>query len=240
MRRWLGRRHGDAELGNRSEAFRVLRANLEVTLLDLERPSVVVTSAHAGEGKTSVCAQLGRSFADAGRRVVLVDLDLRKPELHRWFDADNLQGVSDVLTERCTLEEAVRFVDLPTIDGDAPHGLYLLAAGSAVPNPAELVGSARTGRLLDALSGQADVLLVDTPPVLPVADTLVIARTVAGAVLVVGPDTPVDAARGAKDALVRNHARVLGAVLNRFDTGRLGYGRAAYGTDDSTAGDRAG
>lgn len=225
----LGRRSA-RQLITRGEAFRVLRTNLQVALLDLERATVVVTSAREGEGKTSTCAQLARSLAESGKRVVVVDLDLRNPDLHNWFDLDNLRGTSDVLVERCRLEEAIHRVEMPVANGSTVHGLYVLTAGAAVPNPTELLGGSRSARLLEALATQADIVLVDTPPVLPVADTLVIARMAAGAVLVVNDDTPVDAARAAKDALVRNHARVLGAVLNRYeprvggDSGSYGYG----------------
>lgn len=214
----------------RSEAFRVLRANLEVALVDLDPASVIVTSAHAGEGKTATCAQIARSFVDAGRRVVVVDLDLRNPELHRWLDVDNVRGASDVLTERCRLEDALQLVELPAANGGPPRALYVLAAGAPVPNPTEILGGQRTVRLLAALADQSDILLIDTPPVLPVADTLIISRIAAGALLVVDKETSIEAARSAKDALVRNHARVLGVVLNRFEP-RAG-GDTEYGYGD--------
>src|SRR5581483_1191978 len=101
----VNRRRADEIIGN--EAFRVLRTNLELALLDLEPATIMVTSAHAGEGKTATCAQLARSFAEAGRRVVAVDLDLRQPDLHNWFGAENVPGASDVLSEQCRLEDAV-------------------------------------------------------------------------------------------------------------------------------------
>jgi capsular exopolysaccharide synthesis family protein len=207
----------------RSEVFRVLRTNLEIVADELEVATVAITSAHPGEGKTSTCAQLARSLADSGRRVVVVDLDLRKPDLHNWFDLDNERGASDVLTGRTTIEAALQRVAMPAVRGAQPTEMYVLTAGPPVPDHTELLGSRRTAGLIEALASQADVLLVDTPPVLPVADTLVIARMVAGAVLVVDKDTPVTDAKAAKDALVRNHARVLGSVLNRFDTRLGGY-----------------
>lgn len=227
MRRWLGDRAAAAQSITRSEAFRVLRANLEVALVDLDPASVIVTSAHEGEGKTATCAQIARSFAEAGRRVVVVDLDMRHPDLHNWFDLDNVRGASDVLTERCRLNDALQHVELPTANGGPPRSLYVLTAGAPVATAAEILGASRTVRLLDALAEQADIVLIDTPPVLPVADTLVVARIVAGAVLVVDDDTSVESARTAKDALVRNHARVLGVVLNRFQP-RVGDG-SVYG-----------
>ena len=217
-------RPSDEVVGN--EAFRVLRTNLEIALLDLEVPTIIVTSPHSGEGKTATCAQLARSFAEAGRRVVVVDLDMRHPDLHNWFGADNSRGASDVLNERCRLEEAVRYVEVQSLSGKTIHGLNLLSAGTSVPNPTELLGDERTARMINALSHQADLVLIDTPPVLPVADTLVIARLAAGALLVVDDDTALDSARAVKDALTRNRAQVLGVVLNRFEPlgGYYGYG----------------
>jgi capsular exopolysaccharide synthesis family protein len=203
--------------------FRVLRTNLEVVVSELEVATVAITSAHPGEGKTSTCAQLARSLAASGRRVVVVDLDLREPDLHTWFELDNRIGASDVLGDRIPMDEALQRVLLPAVRGGQPTEMYLLSAGPPVPDHTELLGSGRTARMLEALASQADVLLIDTPPVLPVADTLVIARMVAGVVLVVDTDTPVSDARAARDALVRNHARVLGTVLNRFDPRLGGY-----------------
>ncbi len=218
----LGRRVREQSI-TRNAAVRVLRTNLEVALLDLSPASVIVTSAYAGEGKTATCAQLARSFAEAGRRVVAVDLDLRHADLHPWFDLDNSRGATDVLTERCRLEDAVRYVEVPPVNGGSTRGLNVLCAGQPVSNPTELLGSLRTIRMLEALSAQADIVLIDTPPVLPVADTLVISRLAAGAVLVVDDDTALESARAVKDALVRNQVRVLGVILNRFEPRAAGY-----------------
>lgn len=207
----------------RSEAFRVVRTNLEVLVGELQVATVAITSAHAGEGKTGTCAQLARSLADSGRRVVVVDLDLRNPDLHNWFGLENRVGASDVLTERLGIDGALQRVALPSVRGADPSSMYVLTAGGAVPDHTELLGSRRTAAMIDALASQADILLIDTPPVLPVADTLVISRMVAGAVLVVDRDTAVTDAKAAKDALVRNHARVLGVVLNRIDARQGGH-----------------
>ena len=200
------------------EAFRVLRSNLLVAISDLANPSVVVTSAYSREGKTSTCVNLAGSLASAGPRVVLVDLDLRNPDSHNLLGAHNETGVSDVLLDRRSLESCLQYVELPATDGgQPPAGMYFLATGPQVANPTELLATSRTGRLLEALATQADIVLLDTPPVLPVADTLVIGRLVAGAVLVVeARRTPVPAVQRAKDALTRNQTRLLGVVLNKF------------------------
>jgi capsular exopolysaccharide synthesis family protein len=199
-----------------AEAYRILRSNLEVALLDLQRPTVVVTSAYAGEGKTSTTVNLARTLAIAGRRVVLVDLDLRHPDAHKWLGVPSEVGASDVLLRRRSLSQCLQFIALGDGEGSS-DGLYLLPAGTAVPNPAELLSGPRTPALLDALADQADLVLIDTPPVLPVADALVIGRMVAGAVLVVETRrAPIGAVRKAKDALIRNQTRLLGVVVNKL------------------------
>jgi capsular exopolysaccharide synthesis family protein len=199
------------------EAFRVLRSNLLVTISDLDNPVVVVTSAFEREGKTSTAVNLAESLATAGPRVVLVDLDLRSPQSHRLLGVDNDAGVSDVLLDRRPLDECLQYIQVPVADSSRVAGMYFLSAGPHVGNPTELLATPRTGRMLEVLSKQADIVLLDTPPVLPVADTLVIGRLAAGAVLVVeAQHTPAPAARRAKDALTRNQTRLLGVVLNQF------------------------
>jgi non-specific protein-tyrosine kinase len=202
----------------------MLRSNLLIALSDLELPSVVVTSAYPGEGKTSTCVNLARSMALAGRRVVLVDLDLRHPDAHRWIGAHNEFGVADVLLDRRPLDACLQFIEIGS-SARTSRGLYFLPTGEGVSNPTELLGTARMARLLDSLAQQADVVLLDTPPVLPVADTLVIGRMAAGAVLVVETRrTAITAVEQAKAALIRSQTRLLGVVLNKLQDRDLSYG----------------
>jgi capsular exopolysaccharide synthesis family protein len=202
------------------EAYHILRANLLVAATNLERPTIVFTSARAGEGKTSTVVNLGRVMALAGHRVVLVDLDLRHPDLHKAFRLDNERGVSDVIRGRASLEECLSYVEIER-SVDAPdqreHGLYILTGGAVADNPSELLGTARAGRLLEALAEQADVVLIDSAPVLPIADTLVLGRLVGGVVIVVeARQTPIPVVQHAKDALTRNQARLLGVVISKM------------------------
>ena len=216
---------------NSDEAYRILRSNLLVALQDLERPTVLVTSAQAGEGKTVTSVHLARALAMAGKRVVLVDLDLRHPDVHRWIGVTNELGVVDVLLGRASLEECLQYVEAGVGSDQQPRGLYVLPTGHAASDPAELLGGRRTSQLLDALAGQADVVLLDSPPVLPVADALVIGRMVAGAVLVVETrGTTVPVIQQAKDALTRSQTRLLGVILNKVQSDDLVYGYG-YGRD---------
>lgn len=219
----MGRRavRGPRATEVRTEAIRVLRSNLLVAVEDVEHPVVVVTSAKPGEGKTTTCDSLARSLADSGKRVVVVDLDLRQPDLHQRLGTANEVGAVDVLTSHLQLAEVLHFV-APTTGG---RGFYFLAAGPRVTNPTELLGTAAAARLLTCLAAEADIVLVDSPPVLPVADTLVVARRAAGVLLVVEAGrTSLTDVRAACDALERNGVRVLGVALNKLDAREVGLG----------------
>ncbi len=229
---------GRAPYASEGEAYRILRSNLTVALSDLERPTVVITSADAGEGKTATSVNLARAIALAGKRVVLVDLDLRHPDVHNWYGIDNSVGVTDVLLDRRPIEDCLQQVDVGMGPSQTPRSIYILPTGEAVPNPAELLGAGRTSQLLTALAREADIVVIDTPPVLLAAETLGIGRMVAGALLVVeARRTPVPSVQRAKDALIRNQTRLLGLVINKWRPQRdgrdydYGYG---YGFEDES------
>jgi receptor protein-tyrosine kinase len=191
----------------------------------MDQPRVIVTSADANEGKTITCTNLALSFARAGRRVVLVDLDLRQPNAHRLVGAHNEFGVTDVLLGRQPLDQCLQYLELPHSEDRSAQGLYFIGTGPSVSNPAELLGMGRTSRMLDGLGRQADLVLIDTPPVLPVADTLVIGRMASGALMVVeARKTAVTTVAKAKDLLIRNQTRLLGIVLNKFQQRDAGAG----------------
>jgi capsular exopolysaccharide synthesis family protein len=222
-----------------AEAFRVLRSNLAVALSDLDSGVVVITSALADEGKTTTTVNLAVSFAMSGRRVIVVDLDLRQPDVYRWLGAHNEFGVVDVLLGRRSAEDALQYIDVGTGPGGATRGMYFLAAGTAA-NSTELLGTARTAQLLRSLAAHADLVLIDSPPVLLVADTLVIGRMAAGAVLVVQTGkTAVPVVEKAKDALTQNQTRILGVVLNRFQPKDSLYTPYGYGYPADAEGDGA-
>jgi capsular exopolysaccharide synthesis family protein len=229
----FGRRRGRGsaldDLAPFEEAYRVVRSNLLVTMADYQQPRIIVTSAHVGEGKTVTCTNLALSFARAGLRVVLVDFDLRHPDAHRLVGAHNNFGVSDLLLGKRNLEDCLQYLELPGIDAQSARGVYFLGTGPQVRNPTELLGMPLTAQMLDELSKQADLILIDAPPVLPVADMLVIGRVVTGVIVVVEArrTTATDITR-TKDLLTRNQTRILGMVLNKHRQRDGGYGEA-YG-----------
>jgi capsular exopolysaccharide synthesis family protein len=214
------------------ESIRILRSNLDVALADIRQPTVVVTSANPNEGKTVISSNLAISLAAARQRVVLVDMDLRHPNIHKLLGAHNEFGVSEVLLGQRSLEEALQYIELPPqIAGRERPGLYFLGTGAQVPNPTELLDASRTARLLERLAAQADLVLLDTPPVLPVADTLVLGRMASGAVIVTeARRTAITAVQKAKELLIRNQTRLLGIVINKFHPRYADYGYG-YGYD---------
>jgi protein-tyrosine kinase len=220
------------------ESVRILRSNLTVTLSEIDQPVVIVTSTRESEGKTVVSTKLALSFAEAGHRVVLVDLDLRNPSAHRLLRTHNEFGASDVLLGNRTLKDSLQQLEFSSVDHRSPNSIYFLAAGSPVHNPTELLGSGRTARLLESLARQADLVLVDTPPVLPVADTMVIGRYASGAILVIESRiTGFPAVEQAKDVLIHNQTRLLGVVMNKFHSrdadAAYGYYKYGYGGKES-------
>jgi capsular exopolysaccharide synthesis family protein len=175
---------GPNDVAGFENAYQVLRASLTAALNDIKQPRVMVTSPTASEGKTTTCVNLALSFAKAGQRVIMMDLDLRHPDAHRMMGVHNEFGLTDLLLKRRRPEECLQFLQLPGGDEGA-GGVYFLASGPVTQNPAELLSMDRTAKMVDLLGEQADLMLIDTPPVLSAADALVVGRMVSGAVLVV-------------------------------------------------------
>lgn len=199
-----------------NEAFRILCANIAAALNDLDQPSVVVTSSKASEGKTVTCSKLAVSFAARGKRVVVVDLDLRKPTIHALLGVRNQVGVTDILRGRRELGDSLQYVELPAGEGLSERGLFVVAGGPPVDEPAEMLSNPKAKRMLESLAAQADIVLIDSPPVLAVADTLTIGTIVGAAILVVDTRrTNADALARSRDLLTRNHTKVLGLALNQ-------------------------
>ncbi len=201
-----------------AEAYRTLRTNLQFSSLDRPLRSLVVTSAVATEGKTTTAANLAVVLAQAGKRVVLVDADLRRPSAHKLFGLSNRDGLTTALVQ-----------DPGQLDGylqDTPvENLRVLTSGPVPPNPQELLGSQRMEELLRQLEQASDIVLVDTPPSLVVADANVLAARTDGVLLVVNAGTTRRAAiQQAVASLRQIGAHVVGAVLNRVNVrGGRGY-----------------
>lgn len=205
-----------------SEAYRVLRTNLSFSAIDTELQSVLVTSSSPGEGKSTSSANTAVVMAQTGRRVILVDADLRKPSQHKVFDTSNNHGLTTALLDSSTPVTA-------HLQHTRTPGLRLMASGPLPPNPAELLNSQRMRDVLSELLEDADFVLVDTPPVLTVADAAILAPHVDGTILVaeVG-QTKRDVLTESATRLRASGATLFGLVLNRSRAGRGGYYSAYY------------
>jgi capsular exopolysaccharide synthesis family protein len=188
-----------------AEAYRTLSTNIQFSSLDRDVRTVLVTSVGPDEGKSIVLANLAITMAEGGRRVVVVDCDLRHPALHRVFGLTDQPGLTTMM-----LDDSLA----PPLQPTSAENVSLIAAGPLPPNPSELISSARFTRVLAAIGAEADVILVDAPPITAVTDASILATRVDGVLLVVDSGrTRRDSARRAKEQLERVGARLLGAVL---------------------------
>ncbi len=209
-----------------AEAYRMLRANLRFASLDRPLRTLSVVSAEPGEGKTTTAANLAISLAQGGQRVILVDADLRRPRLHTLFGLGNNLGLTTAL-----LPDAGPLADhLQPAGLAAAPGLRILTSGPQPPNPAELVGSERMAALLAAMQHEADLIVLDTPPVLAVADATLLAHASDAALLVVDANAtrrrPVQRALAQLDAA---GVRLVGAIVNRLPPRQWAKDYGTYG-----------
>lgn len=201
-----------------AEAFRTLRTNLDFASVDTPLRRLLITSAEPGEGKSTIAANIAVAFAQAGKKVILIDADMRRPSVHQLFEVPNSHGLTTLLRANEPGAGAVAHVTQEA-------GLRLITTGPLPPNPAELLGSERMRVLMSRLANEADLIVIDSPPLHAVTDAAVVARAVDGVVLVTQPGTTKRAALAqAKEALDRVGARVLGVVLNQVtDRSAAGY-----------------
>jgi capsular exopolysaccharide synthesis family protein len=195
-----------------AEAYRTLSTNIRFSSLDRPVRTLLVTSVGANEGKSIVLANLAITMAEGGRRIVMVDCDLRRPALHTLFGLGDQPGLTTMV-----LDESLA----PPFQPTSVANVSLVAAGPLPPNPSELISSERFTRVLSAIGADADVVLLDAPPMSAVADASILATRVDGVLLVVDSGrTRRDAARRATDQLQRVGARLLGAVLTNVKAER--------------------
>ena len=213
---------------NFSESIRALRTNVLFSNPDEGRQTLVITSTGPGEGKTMIASNLAVSLALDGQRVLLIDADMRRPRLHDVFELDQEPGLSNVLVGDAKPSEALRKTNTA--------GLWMLTSGRLAPNPSELLGSRRFKDLLDSLGQCFDTIILDTPPAMVVADSLIAARVASGVVFVVGADmTSRYTAQASIEQFMRGRARILGAVLNRVELEKHRYYYSRYYRRDYAA-----
>jgi capsular exopolysaccharide synthesis family protein len=206
------------------EAYRSFRTALQFSTSQGAPTSIVVTSSKPAEGKSTTALALAINFAQLGRRVLLIDADLRNPSQHRYLKRDNGAGLSNYLAGGAMPESVFQETGV--------DGLYFMPSGPIPPNPAELLASSRMMSLLSLASGKVDTIIVDSPPIMGLADAPLLASMVAGTVLVIETaDTRRSVVKAALKRLHFARARMVGAVMNKCDfSARYGYG---YGSGNT-------
>ncbi|RXK17224.1 CpsD/CapB family tyrosine-protein kinase [Macrococcus sp. DPC7161] len=190
-----------------SEQFRTLRTNVLFTSSDVHMKKIIVTSSEPSEGKSTISANLAISFTQAGYKTILIDADMRKPTQHKVFEMMNVKGLSNLVAGQVQLVDA--------INKEVQPGLDFISAGPIPPNPAEILGSTAMTKLLEELETVYDIIVLDTPPVLAVADSQILGNMADGSLLVVnGRKTHRDKVIDAKAQLEKCTAKLLGVVLN--------------------------
>lgn len=205
-----------------AEDYRLLRANIEFAVVDRALRTLVVTSSDSSEGKSTTITNLAIALAQTGKRVILVDANLRQPTLHKFFNQTNIPGVTTRLLQG----------ERPATDYLAPTGvkeLHLLASGPHCSNPAELLGSRTMVDLIEELKAHADLVLFDTPPLLAAVDALLLARSCDATLFVVRAGvTRVETLQRAKEQVTQAGANILGVVLNQVTTSYRSYTKIHY------------
>jgi capsular exopolysaccharide synthesis family protein len=208
-----------------AEAFRHLHTTVHIARRDNPPKKILVTSPNPGEGKTTTVINLAVAYAEAGHDILLLETDLRRPSISSAMDISGKPGLSEVLTGKTSIQQAVQNTVVPN--------LHVLSCGAIPTKPARLLGSDNMKRLIEELKNQYQVLLFDCAPVLAVTDGLVLSTMMDCIIMVVSAgETSVTALRKAVDLLDVVNAKTTGIVLNKFDLNRgygLPYDRSSYG-----------
>lgn len=199
-----------------AEAFRTLRTNIQFSNLDDEIKTIVVTSSGPSEGKSTVMCNLAVTMAQSGKKVLLLDCDLRKPTVHKKFLIPNGEGLTNILANNKKIGDVIKILNIPN--------LFVITSGPTPPNPAELLGSKKMKNVILELKENFDIILIDAPPVLPVTDGQVLS-TISDGVILVAAYGKADkgAIVKAKDLITKVGAKVIGVVLNMIPTNSDGY-----------------
>ncbi|MGL4109668.1 CpsD/CapB family tyrosine-protein kinase [Clostridium sp. LP20] len=198
-----------------AEAYRTLRTNIQYSSFDKEIRTIVITSSEPGEGKSTTAGNVALSFAQAAKRTIMIDCDLRKPSLHRKFKISNMIGLSDILIGKEKLEDVVH---------EYNEYLDILPSGKLPPNPSEMLGSKTMGRLIEALKDRYDIIILDTAPLQAVTDAQILSTKADGTILVVRAEkTKKESVLQAKGLLDKVGANVIGTVLNGVENSRKKY-----------------
>lgn len=192
-----------------AEAYRRIKVSLDYSAIDDKLKTILFTSALQGEGKSTSLLNIAACYAEAGKKVLVVDLDFRRPKVHRAFDVENENGITDVLAGKIKLQDAIKHSEKLGFDG--------LNRGTKVSNPFVMLGCNALSEVMDELSKMYDMILIDCPPLLAVSDTLSFLKknTVDGVVFVVSQRaSDKNASRDALGMLDRNEVHIIGAIVS--------------------------
>ena len=194
-----------------TEQFRIIRANIKYSIPDIELKTILVTSSTPGEGKSTNAANLGVVFAQEGKKVLIVDADLRKPTLHHTFGIFNTVGLSTILSKQDDFSHPIQ--ETPIV------GLFVLPSGPIPPNPAELLSSNSFANLLDEIKKNYDIIIFDAPPLLSVSDAQILSHQCDGSLLIIHSGVArKEEVLKAQSILTSSQAKILGVILNNHKT----------------------
>lgn len=205
-----------------SEQFRSIRANINFSLRDKDISSLLVTSASVGEGKSTIAANIAITFAQEGKKVLLVDADLRKPTMHYTFNQFISPGFSNLFISNWGFEDVVKESGI--------ERLKIITCGPIPSNPAELLSSQMVDKFIADMKAKFDITIFDAPPLLSVADSQILSEKCDGTILVVSSGiTEKENLVKAKEVLTNSKAHVIGAILNNFKLEKDHYYYDYYG-----------
>lgn len=192
-----------------SEQYRTIRTNINFLMPDKKLETLLFTSVSPGEGKSTSAVNVAIVFAQEGKKVLLVDADMRKPTMHYTFGVTNVLGLSNLLKRQWSLQDGVQETGI--------KGLSLMTCGPIPPNPVELLGSKSMDALIEEMKAKYDIVIFDAPPVLSVADAKVLSNKCDGTILVINSgSTKKDSLLKAKEVLLLSNATIIGTILNNF------------------------
>lgn len=204
-----------------SEAFRNMRTNVHYTNIDKEIKVIQITSSIQSEGKSTITANYAVTLAQSGKKVLIIDCDLRRPNIHRMFALPNINGLTNVLIRENQLEKCIKYTKV--------EDLFVLVAGPIPPNPSEMLESNRMKEIITTVRENFDVIILDSPPVLPVSDALIISNLADGTIVNVAVGiTEKDLFKRTIDSLENVGSNIIGTVVNKASTNDKRYNSYGY------------
>lgn len=205
-----------------SEAYKLLRTNIEFSNIDKNIKTILFTSSQPNEGKSTTISNLAATFANLeNKKVLLIDCDLRNPSVHKMFDVSNISGLTDVLTGNKDIDKCIEKTKV--------NNLEILKAGKIPPNPSEMLLSNKMKNFMEVIKEYYDYIFIDSPPVGIVTDASILAQYADGTILLVAAnEAQIEGVKIAKERLEAVNANILGAVLNKFEADEKSYGYYNY------------